>query len=70
MKTTLIILLAGCLCSCGTEPETPKTKPNVPVNESTLLDAQLDALNKAREVEDLLDETTKKRDQAMRDNGI
>lgn len=69
MLKNLAILLFLFLTACGgqnsevPEPKQKKTK-------SKIFDAQLDSLEKAKQLESGLDEAVRKRDKAMSDQGI
>lgn len=69
MKVLLLTLLIVFVTSCG--QENVSEKANSQQQESpALLNTQLDALDKANNVEDSLEKMTEAREQEMRKQGI
>ena len=66
MKKIFLILICCLAAACGSEQAT-ETQPSKP---SVLIETQLDALDKAKDVEASLQEAVDERDKAMRERGI
>jgi len=70
--TSISLLSVGVLMACGTEPADVSEPVQLPVqvNQSTIIDGQLEALESANTVEDSLQNNVDKRHQEMLKQGI
>ena len=69
MKLYLTMMLVIFICSCGQESSREVNHASEPKTPS-MLDAQIDALEDAKNVEQSMDEMKQARDQVMREQGI
>jgi len=69
MRFLTILLIVSFVCACTESEITETTTKEVP-KESTLFDAQTDALDKADSVEQSLQNNLNDRDEEMRKQGI
>ena len=69
MKLFIFLLIGVLFVACSSEQDKNYKSEPKPQN-STLFDAQLDSLEKAKGVEQSLDDAVKEREKAMREQGI
>ncbi len=69
MKSAVsIVAVAACLLSaCAPSPPPPQVANQPP--QKTVIDTQLKALQKAKDVQNVVDDQKKKQDKALEDNG-
>lgn len=70
MFKNIIIVLFFLLTACAGDQNSETTESKQQKSKSSVFDAQLDSLEKAKQLESDLDEAVKKRDKAMSDQGI
>lgn len=63
-------MLYFLLSACGGNQNLEETKLKQKKVQNSVFDAQIDSLDKAKQLEGDLDEAVKKRDKAMSDQGI
>jgi hypothetical protein len=70
MKSALpITFFAACaLCACSTDAPPPPKAADQPA-QKTVIDTQLKALQKAKDVQNVVDDQKKKTDKALEDQG-
>ena len=69
MKSALpfVIFAAGALSACSTDAPPPKAADQPA--QKTVIDTQLKALQKAKDVQNVVDDQKKKTDKALEDQG-
>lgn len=73
VKIAIVGLLLGALASCGSEPDTNTATAAEPAREKPkgiIPEGQLQALEKAKGVDETLQEADDKRRKAMKEQGI
>jgi len=68
MKFFIVVILVFLFTACMSEPD-QKNKLETKPQTSTIFDAQLDSLEKAKGVEQSLEDAVKQREEAMRKQG-
>lgn len=69
-KSIILSLLLLSACSNDHSSKEPESQKQTTPKKSRAFDAQLDSLEKAKNVEDSLNDAVKERDKAMSDQGI
>lgn len=69
-KSIILSLLLLSACGSDHSSKEPESQKQTTPKKSTAFDAQLDSLEKAKNVEDSLNDAVKQRDKAMSDQGI
>ncbi len=69
MKSFLVLLMACLIFSCSDNKTTDSTSAETS-NPNILLNTQIDSLEKAKQVEQSLQEMTEAREEKMRQQGI
>ena len=68
MKFVIVIMLGFLFTACADQPDQQNKSEEKP-QTSTMFDTQLDALEKAKGVEQSLEDAVKEREKAMREQG-